>query len=144
MGLIKLIIGLAFLGLFSIAVISYVTQFADDNEVGVDLNDDPMLSTVDTNLRGGFDTFVTSSNSSSDILESSEIKSGDENVEGGGQFKVVRKDMYDNTKQIFALTNSKVFGGDVSFAVVTTAIASLLLTIFGLYVWKTWKGGNPD
>lgn len=142
MGLIKILVAFSLLGLFSIAVISYVVNFSSDNEAPVSVGSE--VSGLDTNLRGGFDSFTTSSNSSSETLKKSNIKSGDENVEGGGQFKVLRSDMYDNTKKVFELGNSKLFGNDVSFTVFTTALGSILLTILSLYVWKTWKGGNPD
>lgn len=142
MGLIKYLVALAFIGLFSIAIISYVTNYTTENSSNITLGNE--FSQTSTRLKSGFDSFETDANSSSGFFEKSSIKSGDENVEGGSFIKVPRRQLYTNTKNIMNLTNSQIFGNDVSFGIVTTLIISLLATILVLYAWKTWKGGNPD
>ena len=39
---------------------------------------------------------------------------------------------------------NKLFGGSAMFGIVITALLSLMIYTGIRYIWKTWKGGNPD
>ena len=144
MGLIKIFTGMGMAVLFAFAIIMFVTNFADDNVVYVDAGDDPTLSQFSTDFDSGFETLKVTTNESGNILGESEIKSGDDNVEGGGQFKENPYSMFKMVKSIFKLGNETILGGDTNLLVFTTAAVMMLSFIIGLYIWKTWKGGNPD
>ena len=144
MGLIKITMSMGLAVLFAFAIISYVTNFANDNEVVIDAGDDAEILGLSTNIESGISTVVVGANESVTVLQESEIKSGDENVEGGGQFKVEPYNVFGVIKDILGLANTKLFGGDTSFLIMTAALSAFLSFIIGLYVWKTWKGGDPD
>jgi len=144
MGLIKIFTGMGMAVLFAFAIMMFVTNFADDNLVYVDAGDDPCLSQFSSDWDKGFDTLKITTNESVLVLQEAQIESGDENVEGGGQFKTNPYSMFTMIKDIFKLGNKTILGGDVNLLVFTAAVSMMLSFIIGLYIWKTWKGGNPD
>jgi len=140
MGLVKFTIALLFVGLFSISIISYVSYYGNDNNSTILLTNDEDFNLLNRTLRSNYDSFQVNSNASAKTFIASEIKSGDENVEGGGQFKVGTSDLISNTKKIVKTSNLKIFGNDVNFGILTTALISILVLIAGLYAWAAWKG----
>ena len=143
-GLTKITISMGLAALFAFAIINYVTNFANDNEVTIDAGDDAEVSILKTSIKSGVDTIVTGANESTTVLMESEIKSGDENVEGGGQFKVQPYSVFSIIKDMIKLGNKKLFGGDANFLVMTAALSAFLSFLIGLYIWKAWKGGLVD
>lgn len=143
-GLVKITVSMGLAVLFAFAIISYVTNFANDNNVAIDAGEDAELLSVKSGIETGVDTIVIGANESTAVLQESEIKSGDENVEGGGQFKVEPYNVFTIIKDIIQLGNKKIFGGDVNFLVFTAALSAFMAFIIGLYIWKAWKGGLVD
>jgi len=143
MGEIKFIVGLTFAALFTIAIIAYVLNFGADNQVAINLADDPDLSPTKTNTESDLTTFTTSINSSSGGFFKSDVESGDELLRGGAQFKTGPKEIIGTTKTAASLGFSKIFGSDNQFGIILTTFISLLIFIAILYVWKSWRG-NPD
>ena len=133
MGLIKILVSFGMIILFTVAILSFV----------IDLSDDESLSSLKTNLEGSSNTLIIKANESKTFLQEAKIKTGDENVEEGGQFKSNPYSMFELIKGIFVVGNDKIFGGG-SFTIATTILGVLLSIIIGLYIWKTWKGGSPD
>jgi len=144
MGLIKILTSLSFAIIFAIAIITFAVNFANDNTVYVDISDNPDISSLNTQLGSEVSNFKTTANSSSLVLQKSNIESGDENTEGGSQFKPLPNDLVGGIKSLSSTSKKVIFGNNNEFGVVFTILISLLVTIAGLYVWKTWKGGNPD
>ena len=144
MGEIKFISGLLMIALFTIAIVGYTTNFGIDNNAPVNLNQDSEFGLLKSNLSSDLETFKTQSNSSSIAFFSSEVTSGDETTRTGGAFKIGLGQLIGSTKKIMNLGYSKIFGNDVGFGIFLTAITSLFVYIGFRYIWKTWKGGNPD
>jgi hypothetical protein len=144
MGEIKFIAGFVMIILFSIAIVSYVVNFANDNEVAIDLSDDPEFSGLASQLEGNVTQFNVDANSSSKSFYDSEITEGDETTRTGGQFKVGLATVFTTMSLIFNLIFAKIFGNDIGFGVLFTAITGLLIFVGIRLIWKTWKGGNPD
>lgn len=144
MGLKGIVIAMGMVIIFSIAIVSFMVGFANDNETYIDVSDDPSISGLDTALGGAKTQIVTSADDAGEVLQETKIKSGDENVEGGGQFKNNPYTYYSYIKNVTSVGNEAIFGQDVNFLVIPTIILAMLSFIIGLYIWKTWKGGNPD
>ena len=144
MGMIKLLTSLAFVTIFGLAIIGYSIGFATDNQAVVNLNEDSDFSSADTSIRSDLGSFDDSSESSLNILMESKIASGDDNVEGGGQFKTGPNDIISASKTIISASNEKIFGKGNEFGILFTVVISFIILIVGLYIWKTWKGGSPD
>jgi len=144
MGFIKFVTSFGFIAIFSIAILSYMIGFAGDNEVYVSLSDDDELSSLKTESSSYLATFSSDVNSSSEALSKAKIISGDETIESGGIFKNNPKSVYDASKNILRTGYKKIFGSDESFGIVLTTLISFFVMMLGLYIWKVWKGGDPD
>jgi hypothetical protein len=144
MGLIRTITALTFMGLFAIAIIGYSVNFANDNNAVVDIGDDSDIATLNSSIREDVITFKESANDSSTIFMESKSRQGDENTEGGGQFKVGSKELYEMTTSITSLIQTKIFGGDTGFGIIITGFLGLLLFILIAYGYKAWFGKDPD
>ncbi len=144
MGEIKLVTSLVLIAVFSIAMVSYVANFAADNNAAISLSDDPEFLALNSDLSGEVSNFNTNANASSQAFFESEITEGDETTRTGGQFKVGIVSLTSALTLVLDIIFSKIFGNDVGFAVLLTAFLSLLGYIAFRYIWKTWKGGQPD
>jgi len=143
MGEIKFIAGILLTIVFTIAIISYVINFANDNNAPVSLASDPEFSSLSSDLKGDVQTFREQTNSSSQAFSESSIEAGSDTLQSPGVFLTIislPKMIY----SILSLGFSQVFGNDVAFGVVFTALATFISIVAILYIWKTWKGGNPD
>jgi hypothetical protein len=144
MGFIKILTSLGFLTIFTLAIVSYMVGFANDNEVSVDLSQDTELTNIQTGTESYLLTYGTTINESSLAEAQASIESGDETLESGGIFKNNPKPIFDASKNIIKSGYKKIFGSDENFAIVMTTLTSFLVLIIGLYIWKIWKGGDPD
>lgn len=146
MGEIKFIGALLMTALFSIAIISYVITFGLDNDAIVNLIDEPLIANLNTTITSqvGNTGWTESVNESSEGFFKSTIKSGDEVMEGGGQFKGTLMDLISSIKSILDLVRNKIFGGSTAFGIVITALSSFLIYVGIRYIYKTWVGKNPD
>lgn len=145
MGLKQYSASLLMLGLFSIAILSYAISYANDNDSIVNLNEDDRMNKLQQNLTGNFQVYESDSDDSFQTYIKSKIKSGDENTEGGGQFKTSPIALLTSTQKIMQVGQEEIFGTeeDSGFGIIFTALGGFMLVILGFYGWKAWKG-NPD
>jgi len=144
MGELKFIGGIMLVVIFSIAVISYVANFSSDNSAEVTISDDSSFDALNQDLQNNVTLFSQQTNTSAKAFYDSTIASGDSTTTTGGQFKVGLGTSLTTIQGILSLTKNKIFGGSPAFGYVLTAILSFLLYSGVRYVWKTWKGGDPD
>jgi len=147
MGQIKFMTSLLMIGIFSVAIISFMVGFATDNSSVVSLADDPdfvgFSSTANTELG---DDLYEKTNIASGQYQNSSIDLGSETTRTGQVFKDGGfQETYSTFKGMIDVVNKKVFGGKGSpFGFVLTAFVGFLAIIFVMLSWKTWKGGNPE
>jgi len=143
MGLIKTIISLGMILLFSIAILTYVGDFGTDNDARIKLSQDSNLTNINNRLitEGGDYRDTTASVQAS--FSESTIEAGDETSRTGGVFKQLST-VYDSFKIILNGGQKTIFGNDSSFGLVFTLLSSFMLIIIILYSWKAWAGKNPD
>jgi len=146
MGEIKFIGALLMASLFAIAIMSYVLNFGIDNNAVVNLIDEPLISNLNTTIGTsvGSSGWTESINESAEGFSKSTIKSGDQVMEGGGQFKGNLFDLIDSVKLIFDLVRDKIFGGSTALGIILTALSGFLIYTGIRYIYKTWVGKNPD
>jgi len=132
--------------LFTIAIISYSIGFAHDNNAVITILNEPLISNLSSNITSNIGTsgWSESINESSEAFFSSTISTGDESMEGGGQFKGSLTDLIKSMNSIFKLVRDKVFGGDTSLGILMTALSSFLVFVGIRYIYKTWVGKMPD
>jgi hypothetical protein len=62
----------------------------------------------------------------------------------GSQFKEAPKSSLRSVYDFLRKGQRAIFGEDSGFNSIFTILVTLIGTISVLYIWKTWKGGNPD
>jgi hypothetical protein len=144
MGQIKFLIAFAMIAVFTLAIVNYSIGFASDNSAPVSIYDNPNVSSLDSSLRGQMEEDYMSFNESDNSFQSSSIKSGDDNVEGGGSFKQVTNTQRTGFSSILRSIRVSIFGNDNKFLVVFNLFMGVIIVMGVLYIWKTWKGGTPD
>lgn len=144
MGEINFVKSLIFISLFTIAILSYAINFAGDNNAVIDISDDPELNELHSNLVNEQSTNLISINSSDKAFSESTISATEETTTTGGQFKENIKSPRKSLNYILKGIRTKIFGNDSNFLVILNAFFSFIILVGILYIWKTWKGGNPD
>jgi len=144
MGYIKLTVSLMLIALFSISIIVFATNFAADNDAGVNLGDDDDFPNINSNLQDDVDEFYQAANTSSSAFQESTVSSQTESSEGGTQFKVTPVTSLAMARRAITAGWKKIFGADSSFNILFTALLGLLGFILAAYAYKAWVGRNPD
>ena len=143
MGQTKLIAGLIMITVFTAAVITYVTMFSIENESSVGFENDSSFSRTNSEVQGNLTVFYDDVNSSSQAFSKSTIQSGTDTFESPTVFQT----LFFIPKTIFSilqLINEKIFGGDERFFIVTASISAFIIVLGVLYIWKTFRGGDPE
>ena len=144
MGEVKFLAGIVTFALFTLAITGYAIHFAVDNGSALNINEDAQINKLSSQVEGNFTSFRSDSESGSISLMTSKIESGGDNMETGQAFKVGIVPMINTVKTITNTIKEKIFGGSAGFGIFLTALVSLLVYTGIRYIWKTWKGGNPD
>jgi len=146
MGQIKFMISLAFIMVFSIAVVSYGVGFANDNTVAISINNNSDFDGFNTELEDVSENLKSEINSSAFGFGESEFGAGDFAFRTGGTLKQSGRNS--SIKALFStlgVVEDTLLGGkEGGFGVITNIMVSMLILISFMYVYKTWIGRNPD
>jgi len=144
MGQIKYTTSLALIMLFTLAVVGYAIGYASDNSAAINIDEDGQLSGLNSSMyRYGSTMQIDTSNSSTAFFEST-ISGAEQTTVTGGEFKKGFSNLKDSIDYIFGTSRKVLFGGNPVFGIVFTVFSSLIVLLGFLYIWKVWKGGNPD
>ena len=143
MGQLKLIISIAMISMFSIAIMGFAIQFASDNGTSVSLADDPEMDVLDTQSRSGLSNDRGDTEDFYKSIVDSSVTKGD-TLESGAPITITTKSMTTAMKNILDVGFKKIFGSGNDFAIFFTTFISLILLMATMYVLKTWLGRNPD
>ena len=144
MGEIKYVGSIVLLVLFSISIVSYVTNFGIDNNAAINLVDDSSFNDLSTSLEQNLSIYNAMTNDSANTFSKSEAKAGDMVAESGGQFKVGVFTLIGMLPAIYSVVKNKIFQGSNSFGIVLLALSSFLVFVGIRYAYKSWFGRNPD
>ena len=143
MGQIQLTVALVMIGLFSLAIIGFATNFALDNDAAVSLADDPEISGFNTQISSNLSGFQSSSEDTYKSIIETTVEPGSDIVQSTGPFAITPVNSLAVAKNIAKVGYIKIFGTGSGFGVFITAFISLLVFIIGLFIYKTLKG-LPD
>ena len=142
MGQAKFLIALAFIAVFSLAVTGYVINFANDNNVAIDMGGDSDIIVLNSTTQGNLTTLKSeSSDSSSAFFKATE---SDQTEKTPGQFKFGFFEGIALVTSAITLGFKKIFGSGTIFGIVITTFTAVIGLLAAMYIWKTLKGGNPD
>lgn len=144
MGLIKFMVSIMMVGLFSVALVMFAFNFQADNNAAVLLVDDPDLVGINTNIRGNLSAFRSSANSSSEAFFEQTEDAGDQSASSGGQHKVGIKDSISITTTAMNAGWKKILGEDNEFGIFLSALSAILVWLGAMWGYKAWRGKNPD
>ncbi len=146
MGQIKFLTSLVMITVFVIAVVSYGIGFATDNAVAVSLSNNSDFSGLGSDLTDISATGFSEFNASDVGFAESEISAGSESFRTGGVLKEFGKNStVTGVYRVLSAVQNTIFGGrEGGFGVVFNSLIFVLGIISALYIYKTWRGGNPD
>lgn len=143
MGQIQYTVLLIMIGLFSVAIISFAVNFADDNNAPISISDDPEIMNLQTKVEGNLSSFRSGSQSTYQSIVESSIDDG-ETTPSGGQFAITPTSAVPIAKNIIKVGYIKIFGTGSGFGIFVTAFLSIIVFTMAMYLWKTWVGRTPD
>lgn len=142
MGYIKLLGGFLLVMIFSIAIVSYVVFYTNDNASSVNLDQD--FNDFNSDLQANGTLYYNEVNTSSDNIFKSTVSEGSQTTVSGQGLKGGISTLYTSVSSIFDLISSKIFGGDPRFTIFLTMIGAFILFVMAVYFIKMWIGANPD
>lgn len=142
-GQIQLTISLVLIALFTVAIISFAANFANDNNAAIDINDDSDISSLKTNAQGNVSAFNTGSENQYQSIIETTIAPGSDSAQSVGPFAVTPTNSLETSKNIMKVGYTKIFGTGAGFGVFLTSLISVLVFLIGLYLYKTLRG-LPD
>ena len=144
MGEIKFMKALVFISIFAIAIVGYALGFAADNGSVVEIDQHGELTALNSSAQNNTDSLYLDTENSSKSFFLSKLVGTDTTTRTGGEFKIGLRSMVGTMSTITKTTKKSFFGDNPAFAAILTAFTSFLLYMGIRYIWKTWKGGNPD
>lgn len=143
-GQMQWIISLITIGLFTIAIISYVTLFASDNNSAIDISDDTQVSGLLVTTTSNVSSFTPEAESTYASIINSTIAPGSITTTGSGQYAITSTSAIGTSKNIIQVGYQKIFGSGNGFGLFMTALLGIIGTVTILYVIKLWRAGIPD
>ncbi len=139
---ISLTISLIFAALFSVAIIGFAVNFANDNNAAVSITDDPEISTFYSDTRTDLSSVKSASEGTYASIIDTTVEPGSDVIQSAGPFAVSVKDVVGIGKNIISIPRKKIFGDGSQFGIFFTIFGAAILFLFGLYLYKTLRG-NP-
>jgi hypothetical protein len=143
MGLKEYTLSLIFIGLFSIALISFAINFASDNSASVSIADSDTIGTMKNEINSNLSSWNTESESSYQSITQSSITQAD-TTPSGGQFTLTVGNSLNVVKSIVRNGFVVIFGNDEGFAIFLSTFIGILVLLFGYYIWKAWAGRSVE
>lgn len=141
MGQVKLVGALLMTALFAIALITFVSQFALDNDVSFTL--DTEITNEISNIDSSLELYSGDINKSSDQFSGSHTDTGD-SFTSGAVFEGGNVNLMSSVIPVLSVIYLQVFGNNSGFSIFFTTISGFLIFLMVVYTYKTWIGRNPD
>ena len=139
---ISLTMSLVMIGLFVIAIFSFVVGFQIDNHSTQLITSDPNFNSVKENTGNTLDTLDTTVESSSKSILETTVEPGSDVSQSSAPYSVGLEDYKNIVLNMIDLPRKAIFGSGAGFAVFFTIFGAIIAFLFVLYVIKTWRG-NP-
>jgi len=143
MGLIKFVAPVLLLVVFTIAIISYTTNYAVDNNAAISLMDEQSFVNLNASLQSEMVTFQDDVNDSSSASTRSTTEAGSDTLKSPSVFQNIGSSAR-ALNAVLTLIKVEVFGGNPAFFIVITTLTAFFVLVIVLYVWKAFKQGDVD
>lgn len=129
--------------LFTVAIIGFAVNFAEDNNAAIDISDDPQMTSLDTSVRSQLSDVREDSESTYQSIVESSIETG-ETTPSGGQFSKNPLTYLSAMETTLRVGYIKIFGTKSGFGFFLTGFLALMGLLLGFAIWKAWVGRMPD
>jgi len=143
MGQIQFTTSLVLIGLFTVAIIGFAINFAEDNNSPISLSDDPELSSLYTRTTDDVSEFSEDAENTYSSIIDTTIAPESGSAQSTGPFAITPLNILGIVKNIIEVGYLKIFGTGKGFGIFLTTFLGLLGFIIALYIYKTLRG-NPD
>ena len=117
MGSIKFAANIIMISLFTIAIITFATNFGVDNNSAVRLDNDSSFESIRSDMSLEVANQKIDANSSSKSFSTSTILPGDDTHATGGQFKIGIGTSLKMINNALVIPFNKIFGKDIGFGI---------------------------
>jgi len=139
---ITLTISLIMIALFSIAIIGYSIDFANDTDAVMSITDDAEMGSLYTDSETGLSDYKDNAERTYQSILETTVEPGSDVVQSAAPFAITPTNIVGVTENIIYLPYKKIFGSGSGFGIFFTTFIAFLIFIFGLLLYKTLKG-NP-
>ena len=143
MGQAKIILSLVFIGLFTIAVIGFAINFANDNSSAISVSDDPELSNLYSRTEGNVSGFNDAAEDTYSSILKTTIAPGSSEPQSAAPFSITPFSAINVVTNVLYVAYYKIFGTGTGFGIFVTTFIGILVFLVGLFIYKTLRG-MPD
>lgn len=144
MDLQKWTIGFILFALFSIALIAFAIEFANDNNSVINVANDAQISGILTNSSVSLTNFGSAAQNQTQSIVNSSLPAGSLTTGSGGALSVAPQDAIPVGKNIIFVGYAKIFGNGGQYSIVFWTFMGIITFITGLMIWKAWIGRQPS
>jgi len=143
-GTLGLSFSLILLGSFLMALYIYMSQFAQDNNSIINIQNDTNLARNLSLVNGTLIAYYEGDNESVFKIYGSSIETGSDTLSRVSTFKSGNENTLPDYGAVAKDSIDTLFGGDPRIWIITGALLGLLALTVVLYYWQTLKAGNPN
>lgn len=143
-GTLDWVISLSFITLFTIAIISFATYMAYDNNSPVNVANDPEINNLSSNLNSNAGQFKSEAETSYASIINSTIEPGSDTTKSAGQYSYTSNSTTKTATNIIEIGYKKIFGSSNGTAIFLTTFLGLIVIITFAYLIKLWRTGLSD
>ena len=143
MGQAKFVVAVLFTMVFTIAIVSYVSIYASDNSAAVSLADNSDFMTINSTLQTASSSFLIEANDSSAGMVKSTTEPDSDTLKSPAIFQTLGSTIR-TVRSVLDLVRTQIFEDSPAFTIVISSISAFFVFLAVVYIWKTFKGGDPD
>lgn len=138
---ITLTMSLVFIAMFSVAILGFAINFAEDNGAAMSIADDTEISEFYSSNSNNLSAFKDNSEGTYASIIDTTLE-GTEVIQSTGPFAVSVSDTIGIGKNVITIPYKKIFGSGSGFGIFFTVFGGIIVFLFGLFLYKTLRG-NP-
>lgn len=144
MGQIGLTVSITCIVLFTIAILGFGINFAENNDAPINIANDEVMGNLYSDANSNLSQLKEDSNSTYTSIVKSTVDSGSSTFKSAGSLEITFANLLPTFYNVLKASYVRIFGVDSDFGVFLWTFIALIGIIAILYIIKTFLGGNPD
>lgn len=130
---------------FILAIIIFASQFANDNNAYVSVEDNNQgLYNTGIALNGTITTYQEGNNQTLIAVYGGEVQDGSDSLDRVSSFETGAEDAQEQVLESTRSAIGTIFGSNQNILWIVAGFTALLGLTIALYAWKTFKQGAPE